>query len=128
VALLNAFVANNPTRPVYVTPELVNEEDGFAPGYARIPAGPLVRLVKDTSGYRQRESVDGITSLAASLKGRTERLDVGIRQATMAGLATMGVYRLDAFSDTSGFRRYRDLVRQLDPRDRITLQLDRMLP
>jgi hypothetical protein len=128
VAMLNAIVANNPTRPVYVTPELLNEEEGFAAGWQRLPAGPLVRLVRDTSGYRQRESTDGLTSLVAGLRDRTERLDVGLRQTVMSELATMAVYRLDAFSDTAGFRRYRDLVRSCDPRDGITLQLERMLP
>ncbi|MCX6140972.1 MAG: DUF2723 domain-containing protein [Candidatus Kapabacteria bacterium] len=124
VELLNALLKNNPNNPVYVTPELLNEEAGFAVGYTRLPAGPLVRLVMDTVGLRQRQGLAGASELVASLAGRNERLDLGLKQTTLSGLGTMAMYRLDAFSDTAGFRRYRDLARRLDKRDAITRQLD----
>jgi len=128
VELLNAFVRNNPDRPVYITPELINEEAGFADGYLRLPAGPLVRLVRDTIAYRQRQSTDGLQRLVTSLAGRKDRLDVGLRQNTLTVLGTMAMYQLDGFSDTLGFRRYRDLARLLDGRNRITRQLDAVIP
>lgn len=128
VSLLNALVTANPDRPVYITPELLNDEQGFAVGYDRRPAGPLVRLIKDSANLRQREGTAGLNELVASLRGRTERLDMGLQQTALAGFGTMAYYRLDAFADTAGFRRYRDLARRLDPKDRITRQLDGAIP
>lgn len=124
VDLLNALLKNNPNNPIYITPELLNEEAGFATGYMRLPAGPLVRLVMDTVGLRQRQGLSGTSELVACLAGRKERLDLGLKQTTLSGLGTMAMYRLDAFSDTVGFQRYRDLARRLDKRDAITRQLD----
>lgn len=128
VDLLNAILRDNPDRPVYITPELLNDESGFAAGYMQLPAGPLVRLVKDTVGYYQRERTDGVPGLISSITQSTDRLDVGLRQTTLSALGTMAMYRLDGFSDTVGFRRYRELARLLYQRDRITQQLDAVLP
>ena len=124
VDLLNAFLEKNLDRPVYITPELLNEEPGFAQGYERRPAGPLVRLVRPNASATQRNGLGGTSALVAALAGRTERLDVSLRQTTLSSLGTMAMYRLDAFSDTAGFRSYRDLARRLDRKDRITRQLD----
>ncbi len=124
VELLNAFLEKNLDRPVYITPEMLNEEPGFAQGYERRPAGPLVRLVRPNASATQRNGLGGTSALVEALAGRTERLDVSLRQTTLSSLGTMAMYRLDAFSDTVGFRTYRDLARRLDRRDRITRQLD----
>ncbi|MBK6291190.1 MAG: DUF2723 domain-containing protein [Ignavibacteria bacterium] len=128
VALLNALLTANPDRPVYITPELLSDEQGFAEGYERRPAGPLVRLTRDTLTYLQKHGIAGLEELVTSLRGRSDRLDKGLQQTALAGFGTMAFYQLDAFTDTAGFRRYRDLARRLDPKDRITRQLDGVIP
>jgi hypothetical protein len=45
----------------------------------------------------------------------------------LIGVATMAMYNLDGKLDTAGFRRYRDIARNLHPTSPITLEMDRGL-
>ncbi len=128
VGFLNAILDSNTDKPLYITPELLNDEPGFAVGYTRIPAGPLVRLVPAGASATQRESAAGLQNLVSSLSGRTDRLDEALRQTVVSDVATMAMFMLDGKSDTAGFRRYREFARALDARSIATTQLNRVLP
>lgn len=124
VTMLNDIIERNVDRPIYITPELLNEEPGFAIGWERIPAGPLVRLFKPGTRLVQRNAVDGIADALATLRNPRERLDSALRETMLVGIATMAMYNLDGKLDTAGFRRYRDIARNLHPTSPITGQLE----
>ncbi len=44
VDVLNAIVESNTDRPIYITPEMMTDEQGFAAEYRAVPVGRLVRL------------------------------------------------------------------------------------
>lgn len=127
VLMLNAIIERNANRPIYITPELLNEEPGFAVGWEKIPAGPLVRLFKPGMAITQRDAVNGLADVVATLKSPRERLDSALRETVLSGLATMAFYNLDGKQDTTGFRKYRDFARDLHPTSLITLEMDRGL-
>lgn len=126
VTMLNEIIERNADRPIYITPELLNEEPGFAVGWERIPAGPLVRLFKPGTRLVQRDAVDGISNALGTLRSPRERLDSALRETMLIGVATMAMYNLDGKLDTAGFRRYRDIARNLHPTSPITGQLEQV--
>ncbi len=126
VEMLNAIIELNADRPIYITPELLNDEPGFAIGWEKIPAGPMVRLFKPGTAYVQRDRSDGLAVAVAALKQPRERLDTALRETVLSGIATMAFYRLDGKQDTAGFRRYRDIARNLHPASPITGQLEQV--
>lgn len=126
VEMLNALIEHNVDRPIYITPELLNDEPGFAVGWEKIPAGPMVRLFKPGTAYVQRDRTDGLAVAVATLKHPRERLDTALRETVLSGIATMAFYRLDGKQDTAGFRRYRDIARDLHPTSPITAQLEQV--
>jgi hypothetical protein len=128
VEMLNAIIDRNADRPIYITPELLNEEPGFAVGWEKIPAGPLVRLYKPGTTISQRDAMNGLADAVATLKAPRERLDSALRETVLSGIATMAFYSLDGKLDTARFRRYRDIARQLHPSNPITSQLQSALP
>ena len=127
VAMLNAIIERNADRPIYITPELLNEEPGFAVGWEKVPAGPLVRLYKQGMLISQRDALDGLSDAVATLKAPRERLDSALRETVLSGIATMAFYSLDAKLDTAGYRRYRDIARELHPTSPITAQIEQGL-
>ncbi|MBM4179442.1 MAG: DUF2723 domain-containing protein [Ignavibacteria bacterium] len=127
VSMLNEIIERNADRPIYITPELLNEESGFAVGWERIPAGPLVRLFKPGKRPVQRDVVHGISDALGTLRSPRERLDSALRETMLIGVATMAMYNLDGKLDTTGFRRYRDIARNLHPTSPITGQLEQTL-
>lgn len=90
VAVLNALVDANPDRPVYITPELIGEESGFAVGYDAIPVGPLLLLTR--SGTVPPTRLDHVDRIASSLHGRESRLDQGLRGMVTQALGTNAIY------------------------------------
>ncbi|MBU3741564.1 MAG: DUF2723 domain-containing protein [Candidatus Kapabacteria bacterium] len=127
VGVLNAVLAANDGRPLYVTPELLSEEAGFAAGYVAVPVGPLIRLQRSTAPV-QGTNMQQLSTLAESLRGRTERLDIGMREMTSAGIAQSAIYALQGRNDTTTFRALRQKARLVDPRGRNTMYLDGILP
>ncbi len=85
VAMLNAVLDGNPDRPLYVTPELIRDEAGFAEGYTAHAAGPLVRLVRDAN-FQSHTSTEHVEEIITSLAGRTSRLDEGLRAVVLNAL------------------------------------------
>lgn len=87
VALINAILATNSTRPLYTTFEIINDEKGLAEGYDYYPVGPLRRLtVGGVKGQRLR--YDHTDELVEGLRGHNERLDDGLRKLVRNNIAT----------------------------------------
>lgn len=128
VAMLNSMLDNNAERPLYITPELLNEEPGFAAGWQPVPAGPLVRLTRPGTTPKQRFSDAGLEKVIVSLSTPRERLDSSLRDVTMMALGSTAMYHLDALSDTASFRRYRLQARRLAPSHPAAVQLESILP
>ncbi len=128
VAMLNSLLDNNAERPLYVTPELLSDEPGFASGWQPVPAGPLVRLIRPGTMPKQRFSDVGLEKVITSLYAPRERLDSSLRDITMMALGSTAMYHLDALSDTTSFRRYRMQARRLAPSHPAAVQLESMLP
>lgn len=127
VDVLNAFLHTNDARPLYVTPEMMNEERGFGIGYAPTPAGPLVRLHRATPA-EQRLKMTHVDDIVRSLDGRTERLDEGLRGLVSMDLAQSADYALRVQHDTAAFTRLRTHVQRLDPRGPHLRYLEGLLP
>ncbi len=128
VAMLNSLLDNNAERPLYITPELLSDEPGFAVGWQPVPAGPLVRLTRPGMMPKQRFSDVGLEKIITSLSAPRERLDSSLRDITMMALGSTAMYHLDALSDTASFRRYRMQARRLAPSHTAAAQLESMLP
>lgn len=128
VDVLNAIVETNAGRPVYITPELLQDERGFPPrSWGGLPVGPLIRLTRDTA-VDQRSRRQGVVDLIASLHGRDERLDSGIRSAATLGLIRSALSALHQHKDTVAYSRFREDARTLDPGDPNLSRLPRLLP
>ncbi len=117
VALLNAIVEANPDRPVYLTPELIGEEQGFAAGYDALPVGPLLRLTRDPSVHPVTK-LDHVDQIVLGLEGRSERLDEALRSSVLTALATTALYAVQANNDRAYLERVLVPIRQLDPSGR----------
>jgi len=129
VDLLNGILENNSHRPLYVTPEMLSGEQGFAEGYGRIPCGPLVRLIPPgQTTMRLPLRLDSVRNLVGSLAGRTQRLDEGLRRTVVGGLTETAAYRVRVDADTVGFREMYNLVSALDPRSRAVHYLGSLQP
>lgn len=126
VALIDAIVRADSTRPVYVTAELLNEPEPLLPEYQRIPAGPFVRLIRD--GQRQRESTEGIERMMSVISQPQQRLDSTLQMLTLSQIGSNAFYQLDGRRDIAGFRRYRSIAQRIQPTHPITRQLQSVLP
>ena len=124
VALLNAILqSNDGKRPVYITGEMVNEEQGFATDHRMVPAGPLIRLVRD-SITMPPFNLSRVSEIAASLKGHNQRLDKGLREIVVVSLAQAARYAWQVEHNASAFKQLREAVRMMDPRSIAIRQLD----
>ena len=126
VGLIDAILRADTSRPVYVTPELLSEQEPLLLDYQRIPAGPFVRLVKP--GQQQRESTDGIERMMSVISQPQQRLDSTLQMITLSQIASNAFYQLDGRLDTVGFRRYRDIAKRIHGSHPITRQLQSVLP
>ncbi len=126
VGLIDAILRADTSRPVYVTPELLSEQEPLLLDYQRIPAGPFVRLVKP--GQQQRESTEGIERMMSVISQPQQRLDSTLQMITLSQLASNAFYQLDGRLDTVGFRRYRDIAKRIHGSHPITRQLQSVLP
>jgi hypothetical protein len=124
VALLNAILLSNEgKRPVYITGEMVNEEQGFATDHRMVPAGPLIKLVRDSAAMPPF-NLSRVTDIAAGLKGHDQRLDKGLREVVIVSLAQAARYAWQVEHNVSAFKRIREAVRTMDPRSIAIRQLD----
>lgn len=124
VALLNALLqSNDGKRPVYITGEMVNEEQGFATDHRMVPAGPLIRLVRDSIAMPPF-NLSRVAEIAASLKGHEQRLDKGLREIVVVSLAQAARYAWQVEHNASAFKQLREAVRTMDPRSIAIRQLD----
>jgi len=125
VDLLNAILEANADRPVYITPEMMNDEQGFATGYTAVPAGPLVRLVKGerAEGRKGERAKELVSEVVESLVVKRTRLDSAMSSLVISNLATNAMYALQVQKDVGSFTFYRDLAVRLDPKDRTTRML-----
>jgi len=124
VELLNAILLSNEgARPVYITGEMVNEEQGFAVDHRMVPAGPLIKLVRDSIAMPPF-NVSRVAEIAASLKGHDQRLDTGLREIVIISLAQAARYAWQIERNASAFKRLREAVRTMDPRSIAIRQLD----
>lgn len=128
VSMLNSIFDNNADRPLYITPELLREEPGFAAGWEPVPAGPLVRLIRPGTTPKQRFSEVGLEKVITSIAMPRERLDSSLRDVVLMALGSTAMYRLDAMADTASFRTYRLYVRRLAPSHPVTSQLESIIP
>lgn len=48
-ALTDSLVAKNLDRPIYITTDMIDEDDLFAPSFKRVPAGLYIQLLKEAS-------------------------------------------------------------------------------
>ena len=126
VGLIDAILRADTSRPVYVTPELLSEQEPLLLDYQRIPAGPFVRLVKP--GQQQRESTEGIERMMSVISQPKQRLDSTLQMITLSQLASNAFYQLDGRLDTVGFRRYREIAKRIHSSHPITRQLQSVLP
>ena len=126
VGLIDAILRADTSRPVYVTPELLSEQEPLLLDYQRIPAGPFVRLVKP--GQQQRESTDGIERMMSVISQPQQRLDSTLQMITLSQIASNAFYQLDGRLDTVGFRRYREIAKRIHSSHPITRQLQSVLP
>lgn len=126
VGLIDAILRADTSRPVYVTPELLSEQEPLLLDYQRIPAGPFVRLVKP--GQQQRESTEGIERMMSVISQPQQRLDSTLQMITLSQIASNAFYQLDGRLDTVGFRRYRDIAKRIHSSHPITRQLQSVLP
>jgi hypothetical protein len=127
VALLNTLLDSNATRPLYVTPEIMGEEEGFAQGYRAYPVGSAYRLSKD-SALRVRTDAKHIPALEKSLRGRTERLDADLRERVMSVLASDAIYTAQFLRDTAEGRRLSKLAVDFNPKSPIATTLRQRIP
>ena len=126
VGLIDAILRADTSRPVYVTPELLSEQEPLLLDYQRIPAGPFVRLVKP--GQQQRESTEGIERMMSVISQPQQRLDSTLQMITLSQIASNAFYQLDGRLDTVGFRRYREIAKRIHSSHPITRQLQSVLP
>ena len=126
VGLIDAILRADTSRPVYVTPELLSEQEPLLLDYQRIPAGPFVRLVKP--GQQQRESTEGIERMMSVISQPQQRLDSTLQMIALSQLASNAFYQLDGRLDTVGFRRYREIAKRIHSSHPITRQLQSVLP
>lgn len=126
VALIDAIVRADSTRPVYVTAELLNEPEPLLPEYQRIPAGPFVRLMQP--GQPQRQSIVGLDRMMSVLTRPQQRLDSALQLFTLSQIGANAFYQLDGLRDTSGFRRYRSIAERIHPSHPFTRQLQSVIP
>ena len=126
VGLIDAILRADTSRPVYVTPELLSEQEPLLLDYQRIPAGPFVRLLKP--GQQQRESTEGIERMMSVISQPQQRLDSTLQVITLSQVASNALYQLDGRLDTVGFRRYRDIAKRIHGSHPITRQLQSVLP
>jgi hypothetical protein len=126
VGLIDAILRADTSRPVYVTPELLSEQEPLLLDYQRIPAGPFVRLLKP--GQQQRESTEGIERMMSVISQPQQRLDSTLQVITLSQIASNALYQLDGRLDTVGFRRYRDIAKRIHGSHPITRQLQSVLP
>lgn len=126
VGLIDAILRADTSRPVYVTPELLSEQEPLLLDYQRIPAGPFVRLVKP--GQQQRESTEGVERMMSVISQPQQRLDSTLQMITLSQVASNAFYQLDGRLDTAGFRRYRDIAMRIHSSHPITRQLQSVLP
>ena len=128
VGLLNGILNDNSDRPLYITPELLNDEPGFAAGWDAIPAGPLVRLIRPGTRPRQQFSLRGVDDIIQSLRHPRERLDSSLRDLVVGGIGSSAMYHLDAMQDTVAFRTWREHARRLAPLHPMTARLESIIP
>ena len=126
VGLIDAILRADTSRPVYVTPELLSEQEPLLLDYQRIPAGPFVRLVKP--GQQQRESTEGIERMMSVISQPQQRLDSTLQMIALSQIASNAFYQLDGRLDTVGFRRYREIAKRIHSSHPITRQLQSVLP
>ena len=116
VELLNAILTTNAKRPLYVTFEIMNDEGGLGNQFEPYPVGPLVRLV-ERGGKGQRVSFNHTDSLVQSLRGRTERLDDGLRKM-VRGLVDANIRYTNDIGDSAAVSHFRLIDAQLLQRRR----------
>lgn len=126
VALIDAILRADTTRPVYITAELLNEPEPMLMEYQRIPAGPFVRLMRP--GQPQRQSIVGLDRMMSVLTRPQQRLDSALQMFTLSQIGASAFYQLDGLRDTSGFRRYREIAERIQPDHPFTRQLQSVLP
>jgi hypothetical protein len=127
VAMLNAIVDANTDRPIYLTPEIVNEETGFAVGYQLIPVGPMFLLTKNTA-LRPTTSTQHLDGVTQSLNGHTTRLDSALTQTVLSSVYSDAMYALEQRADTTAFRNLRQHTLALDPKSRVSRFLVQRIP
>lgn len=130
VDVLNAIVESNTDRPIYITPEMMTDEQGFAAEYRAVPVGPLVRLNRERgTGNGERETgnrergMGNVEEVVKSLADKKTRLDSAMSALVVSNLASNAMYALQVNQDVGSFRFYRDLAVRLDPKDRTTRML-----
>lgn len=106
ITMLNAFISNNPSHPVYITPELLNDEQGFATNLAKIPMGPLVLLSADSTLPAPLTVSPSISRIATSLHGKHSRLDDALREAVSASINANALYAREGHKNSSLYSKY----------------------
>lgn len=123
VALLNSIVEANPDRPIYLTPEIINDEQGFAVGYDAIPVGPLLRLTKNT-GVQTSTILTGVKDFTDGVGSHSTRLDSSIKSVVLNALATDALFAAQNVGNTSAYKELYRAIVDLDKSGAIPRALD----
>lgn len=116
VALLVAILKTNADRPLYITFEIMDDEPAIPQQFEPYPVGPLVRLSVG-GGKGQRVSFNHTDSLIQGLRGRTERLDEGLRK-TVRGAIETNIRYANSVGDSADVSHFRRIDAQLIQRRR----------
>ncbi len=127
VQMLNALLDKNPNRPIYVTPEILNEEQGFAQGYNGYPQGPLYRLTTSVTKPPATRTI-WLSSLATGLVVPQERLDSGLQSVTLNAVTNSALFELEGRADTNAFRSLRSVAMKINNRSQAARMLNERLP
>ncbi len=126
-ALLKAILDSNTNRPLYITPELLNEEGRFTSAYRAIPVASMLRLTKDST-LQLNTHTNHLTTLAHSLQNHHQRLDSAMQEQVIASLAQDAMYALRGLRNETQAHRLRDAVLAINPRHRISRALLQQMP
>ncbi|MDZ4745907.1 MAG: DUF2723 domain-containing protein [bacterium] len=116
VDLLVAILKKNSDRPLYLTFEIMDDEPELLRQFEVLPVGPLIKIAVG-GGKGQRVSFNYTDSLIQGLRGRSERLDDGLRK-TVRGVLETNTRYANTVGDSAGMSHFRRLDAQLIQRRR----------
>jgi len=95
IALLRSIIDKNiDTRPVYVTPDVIQTDPDIVQGYTLVPEGFALRIERSPGSYKVNMSRFNLDKFIKSLRQEENHLDEGIRKSASMNLANLGRYAM----------------------------------